>query len=55
LYLGDALFKTSPDYQQSFGIVFPLPLQADGLIVPNLGFCAMFALLAINFWVDGPK
>ena len=32
--------------------VFPLPLQADGLIVGllNLGFQALFGLLAINFW-----
>ena len=35
--------------------VFPLPLQADGLIVLNLGFQALFRLFAINLWDDGTE
>jgi len=37
--------------------VFPLPLQVDGLIVGllNLGFQALFRLLAINFWGDSTE
>lgn len=35
--------------------VLPLPLQADALIVLNLGFQSLFGLLAINFWGDGTE
>jgi hypothetical protein len=35
--------------------VLPLPLQADALIVLNLGFQSLFRLLAINFWDDGTE
>jgi hypothetical protein len=35
--------------------VFPLPLQVGGLIVLNLGFQALFGLLAINFWDDSTE
>jgi hypothetical protein len=35
--------------------VFPLLLQADGLIVLNLGSQALFGLLAVNFRGDGTE
>jgi hypothetical protein len=35
--------------------VFPLPLQADGLVVLNLGLQALFRLLPITFWGDGTE